>query len=149
MKLRSKDELSLRHRNYIVLAATALIFSSCDPGRRIAVSQPIPTPIERTCVAETLTMEKNVRAVDNSKPEGVWAELVIPANLESPRQDGLAGFFVEEHKNDKGDFEIVFRTGWLGTPGKPAFREFVEKAFVELRDRTIKRCGGVNSGEFW
>ena len=124
----------------IVLTAVVLLLIGCDPLRKLSVSRPITAPLDRTCVIEALRMEKTVRTVDATNPGKIWAELIIPDYLESPRR-GVTGFFVEEARNDKGTLEINFSTGWVGPSGSREYRAYVDKTLQELRDRVIERCG--------
>ena len=54
----------------------------------------------------------------------------------------VTGIFVEQQMNDRSGFEITFRARWLGSPGSPAYRAYLERTIGEIRDRTIERCGG-------
>jgi len=129
-------------RRVVLLATIFLLFCACDPLRKVSVSVPIPRLIGQHCLVETLRMEKTVRTVELSDPKRVWAELLLPPPLESPRGDDITWLFIEEQKNDKGEIEITFRTNWLGSPGSPAYRAYLERTIGELRDQTIERCGG-------
>jgi hypothetical protein len=122
------------------LAAIGLVFGACDPIRVVSASRPIPAPLERTCVVEALRKEKTVRTAGVSEAGKIYAELIIPEDLESPESRPEVG--VEERRNDQGELEINFSMLWVGGKGSPEYRAYVQKVVEELRDRTIERCGG-------
>jgi hypothetical protein len=115
---------------------------SCDPLRRISVSRPIAAPLDRTCVIETLRMEKTLKEAAVTDSGLIYAEVILPAYLSRDGYPATTGINVQERRNDKGELEINVFKNWVGSGGSREFRAYMVLTMEELRDRTIQRCGG-------
>ncbi len=124
----------------LLVGALGLVIGACDPIRVVSASKTIAAPLDLACVLEALRTASTVGAAGVSDTGTIYAELVIPEHLNSPESRPEVG--VEERRNEDGELEVTFSMLWVGRKGSPEYREYVEKAVEDLRDRTTERCAG-------
>lgn len=123
----------------IGLGTIILILGACDPIRVVSASEVISRPLDKECVVEALSMEETVQKADISDTGTIYARLSIPKDLESPESRPEVG--VEELGHESGELELSLSMLWTGNRGSAEYREYVQGVLVDLRDRTIERCG--------
>ena len=122
-----------------VFALVGLVFTGCEPGYQVSASRRIPAPLDRSCIIETLRAERIVRTAGNLDEATIYAELLIPKELNHQSKVAAA---VEQRGNESGEQEIVFTINFDSRHETSEYQDYVQKAIEELGDRTIERCVG-------
>ena len=125
-----------------LLACGVLVSAACHPRQVIRVSQIVPVPLRESCVVELLNSADEVRVVGRYDNGTVYAELVIPGDIQTPHwRDGARPLFgLELESKASGEFDFVFATDWLGWKDYPEYRAFAKQTMRELQTRVVDRC---------
>ena len=127
----------------VVLPFAALL-SACDPIRVISVSRQIERRPDDACVLRVLRASEHVRAAGRSSDGTLFAELVIPADIDLPwHPDPRAPtrFVVLESQTKEGKDEVTFRILWVaGAKGSTEYHGYVEEVLKELQTATLDAC---------
>ena len=129
-------------RNSLPAFCVVLLMVGCDPINYISVSRVVPAPLPESCVVQALRSAEQVRAVGEYEEGLIYAELLIPDDMETPlwRDGARPRFGVKEEINEDGERELEFYMLWIGSKGSAYYRDWAEKTMRELQNRVVGSC---------
>lgn len=143
-RLRASSSVRALEPNLVGLAAAILLFGGCDPIRVISVSRQVERPPDEACVLKVLRSSEHVRTTERSSDGTLFAELIIPADIEppwhpAPKRPETFAVLRSQTKDGKTDF--TFRVLWVaGEKSSEEYRRYVEDVLTKLQAATVEAC---------